>query len=398
VNRANPERALRIVRAMPFFEPARRFGGPVAQAEATTRELSRRGHSVEIVTSDLGVGLEVPMDAWCTRDGSRRFYARTGWRHRTVPYLPPRAARRALREACSRADVVLGNVGLTLWNRVAWHEATRRRLPFVYNAEGALCPVRLRAKRWRKAAFVRAVERPILRGADALIALTAKDTRDMTALGARAERIVEIPNGVELTEPLTAAERRAARTSFGFTEDDVVVLFLGRLDPLKGLDLLLAGLARASIDAGTKLLAVGPDDGAMAMLDAAARSGPLAGRIVRTGAVDEEGRRRALAAADLFALTSRSEGLPVALLEALAAGLPAIVTAACNVPEVGTAGAGEVVAADPDAVAAALTRLAGSESERARQAAAARRLAGERFAIARTVDRLEALLLDLTRR
>ena len=96
-------------------------------------------------------------------------------------------------------------------------------------------------------------------------------------------------------------------------------------------------------------------------------------------------------ASDVFALTSHSEGLPNAILEALAHGLPCLLSAHCNVAEVQEHGAGFVLPLDIDSLADALREQLKDSSLRERQSRAAHDLAATRFALSEVCSQLEAL-------
>ena len=112
-----------------------------------------------------------------------------------------------LHAALDGADVLCLNVGLTLLNRTAARLAERTGVPYVFNAEGALCPTRLRVKRLRKAAFLRCIERPLLRGAAALQATTAREASDLEQQGADPSRIRIVPNGVVMPAAESTTDR-----------------------------------------------------------------------------------------------------------------------------------------------------------------------------------------------
>ena len=156
-----------------------------------------------------------------------------------------------------------------------------------------------------------------------------------------------IPNGIRLAPLPTPDERRAARQKLGLRPDSYVVAFVGRLAPEKGPELLLRAV-RAN---GCVVLLAG--DGPLRPALELERGGADArflGFIPDVAPV--------LAAADVMALPSRTEGLPMAVLEAMAAGLPVIASAVGSLPEVLGQGAGVLIAAgDVEALRATLAEL-----------------------------------------
>lgn len=389
---------LRIVRVLPFF--GAEFGGPVAQARIVNQELVARGHDVRLITSDLGQPLDVPRNTWHQRDGMRCLFAKASGLACVPPYMTPRTARRELREALADADVATINVGLSLWGKAVMSASRAASVPFVYNAEGALDPVRLAEKRWQKKLFVSYCERAVLRQAAALQAVTEYEVGTLAALGAAPGRIHIVPNGVEVPPVATEQQRLAGRQLLGIAPSATVVLFFGRVSTLKGIDLLLAAagpLMRTRPDVHVAI--VGPDEGAVEGLRRQAQTLHVAERVhFHPGIADDNAKADVLAAADVFALTSRSEGLPNAVLEAAAAGLPLLLTTACHLPEVADANAGAVCSEDVASIAAALDRLLGDLNYRLRCAENARGMASERFGLATVVDRLVHLYSDLAER
>src|SRR5690606_11972911 len=188
-------------------------------------------------------------------------------------YPAPVRMLEAVHEALARAEVLCLNVGLTLLNRAAARAAQRVAVPYVYNAEGALCPVRLRIKRLRKRAFVHLVERPLLAGADAVQALTAAEARYLEQQhGVPRSRIRVVPNGVAPPPAVDRTARDALRRALRLADDDRVVLFLGRLTAIKGIDLLIDAVARVRTALpALRLVVAGPDDGERAALERRAR-------------------------------------------------------------------------------------------------------------------------------
>jgi len=197
---------LSIVRVMPFFSD--RYGGPVVQARLVCKELAARGHRLRVISSDLGLEPTVPREEWLDRDGYRVWHGRAGLLQRRPPY-PAGSLRPAIEAALSDTDVLCLNVGLTMLNDTGRRLARSRGVPYVYNAEGALCPDRLRVKRLAKRAFLRLVERPLLREAAALQAVSARERDDLIRQGAAPARITVVPNGVAEPPPVTGAERAA---------------------------------------------------------------------------------------------------------------------------------------------------------------------------------------------
>ena len=244
--------------------------------------------------------------------------------------------------------------------------------PVVLSPHGGYDPVSLRRSVLRKQVYAALHERRLVRRATTIAVLTEVEVAQVRDF-AGPVRTAVVPNGVT---PRPAGRGEAVRERFGIPPGARLAVFVGRLDVRhKGLDRLARAAAAAP---GWHVLLVGPDHrGGGAELRRMLAGSGAAGRVVLAGQLEPAALPDVHAAADLFVLPSRWEGLPMSLLEALAQGVPALVTPEVDrlVP-VGARGAGWVSAAD--GLGATLDALAAVPpagwSERA---AAARELAGD---------------------
>ncbi len=210
--------------------------------------------------------------------------------------------------------------------------------------------------------------------------------------GVPPRKVVVLPNGVDVRAiASTPRERLPVRREFALPEDALLVVCPARLVPQKNHTLLIEAFARvAGRHPRAHLLLVGDGPLRSALRDQARRAG-VASRIIFAGIRNDV--PRLLRAADVAAITSRIEGFGIALVEAMAAGLPCVVTAVGGMPEViGEPGAaGELVPPDdPAACADALDRLLANPERRRRLGDAAARRAC-RFDLDRVAAQTEEL-------
>ena len=234
--------------------------------------------------------------------------------------------------------------------------------------------------------FYEAVQRLALRRMNGVAAVSRPLMEGLVRSGVPRRRIRLIPNGWAVRSvPLSRAD---ARARLGLSPDAVVLGWVGRVTPEKGPDLFVETLARLGSAFGTASI-VG-DGRERPAVTARAEALGVADRVRWHGAVPDAGRL--MAAFDVFVLSSRTEGTPIALFEAMAARVPVVATAVGGVPDVITAAEGLLVPGeDPAALAAAIdTVLTRPEAAVARAAAAAERL--ERVYSATTwLDRYDEL-------
>jgi len=211
-------------------------------------------------------------------------------------------------------------------------------------------------------------EGPTLRGASVLHATSEDERREIEALGLSVP-IAVIPNGIDcMDQPVDPRQAAAFRQRLGFSERDVVVLYLGRLHAKKRVDLLMDAVIAARANAPSlRLLVAGSGDRRYEdELRARFHASINDGSIVFAGRLDGDDRRLALASADVFGLTSQSENFGLAVAEAMASGLPVVVSRHCPWPQIEEWDAGFWLPNDIAAVANVLTSLAGDPALRRR--------------------------------
>lgn len=384
---------MKILIVMPFFYPATRFGGPVLQAFEVAKRLASRGHSVSVVTSDLGLDASASLNQWVSRDGINIYYGTTNWFSKFPPYFMP-SLNKVLQKSIAECDVVYVRVGLTMLNSSVVRKARTCSTPVVYNAEGCLCPTRLKVKRVSKWFFLRLFERQILAACTRLHACSAKESEDYVLQGAARAKIVVIPNGVELPAEgvISQALAERFRQQFGIPNGPIV-LYMGRLVTMKRPDLLLEAFSQVDPKYNAQLVLAGADWGMESVLRKRAEGSNIGNQVHFAGELGGDAKAGALSAASIFALISESEGLPNAVLEALAHGIPCIVSRFCNVDQITGANAGFITELDATEVARQLTALLSNEPLRLAQASSAQRLASECFSIDSVVRSIEASLM-----
>jgi glycosyltransferase involved in cell wall biosynthesis len=248
-----------------------------------------------------------------------------------------------------------------------------------------------------KTSMYRGLERRLAKSTDALIGVSEATVNDLTRLGiAPRERFRVIPLGLDLA-PFASLDEEVdggSRSGLGASNGDVVFTFVGRVVPIKNLELMLRALARARArGAPAHLVIVG---------DGEIRPGleRLAIELGVAAEVSFLGYRRdlpeVLAATDAAIISSDNEGTPISLIEAGAAARPAVGTEVGGTAEVVTPESGILVPpGDEEALAAGIERLSGDGELRERMGQRAREHVLTRYSAERLVSDIDALYREL---
>lgn len=200
--------------------------------------------------------------------------------------------------------------------------------------------------------------REVLEACDGILSVSEDLRNRIGELGVTTDKVRVIYNGVD-HERFSILDRQQARRHLGLELEDKLVLYVGNLKPIKGLDLLLRGFAQADPSESRAQLAIVGGGAEAAGLNALAQELGIADRVMFPGPASHSDIPNWLGACDTFALCSANEGVPNVLLEAMAAGRPCIASTVGGIPEVVTHGETGLLldSRTPEAVAASL-RLA----------------------------------------
>jgi glycosyltransferase involved in cell wall biosynthesis len=366
---------VRTLHVTPYFAPAFRYGGPPRSVLGLCRALGAAGVEVEVLTTTADGPADLPASP---PEGNRYEGVAVRYLERAFPrrLFGARGLGRALDQAIARCDLVHIH---GLWTLPGWAAARRARragVPVVISPRGMLDPGSIAQRAWRKRIAFAAVERRNLWGA-ALLHATSSAEAQALRLWAPGSPVVTVPNGVDA--PAVDLLPGDTRLRLGIPEGAPLLLFLGRIHPIKRLDLLAEAFARVrAVLPDARLVIAGPDErGERRRLEPSfAAAGDSVHWIGQTG--DEE-KWALLAAADLLVLCSDSESFGMSALEAMAAGTAVVVTRTCPWPEIETAAAGFWVAQEPEAIARAALAILSDDERAAEMGARGRALARARY-------------------
>ena len=204
--------------------------------------------------------------------------------------------------------------------------ARKNNIPYIVQAHGSVLP--FFQKETLKNLFDKAFGFKILHNASCVFALTEVERKQYIEMGVSEDRIEIVPLGINLEEYEDLVEFGNFRSRFNLGDDEKLILFLGRIHEIKGLDLLIDSFNLLLRDSSSsiKLAIVGPDDGYLDILSKKIDENGLKENVIVTGPLYNEQKHEALVDCNLFVMPSRYESFTTSGLEAMACGKPLVLT------------------------------------------------------------------------
>jgi len=324
---------MRISFVIPYFYPALEYGGTPRVAYEFARSLVRRGHEVRVLTTDSGGHKRIERDEVAQIeeggiDGIQLIYYQNvsnylAYKQRL--FFPLELFHR-IRRQLSSSEVVHIHEFRSLLS-VATHSAVRSlNIPYVISPHGGLQRL---GKVWLKSVFDRLWGNKILKDAAAVCAVSPLEEQDAAQFGIEYERIYPFPNPID-ADHYTQLPDRGRFTEKWNLRNKRVVLFLGRLHWIKGIDVLIDSMVLIKDIPDLHLVIAGPDDGAASALRSRVMKNGMGDRITFTGFLNDLQKLEALVDSEVVVVPSRREGFPGTALEALAAARPVVLSSMCG--------------------------------------------------------------------
>lgn len=268
-------------------------------------------------------------------------------------YLPAPKLRTIYRLIC-RADVIHLMNHWTILNAIVYLFTRLAKKPYVISPAGALAIFGRSkgVKRW----YNLLVGKDLVGNAAAAIAITEDEIDILMQYGVLAERIQLIPNGVRL-EDFGCNDQHLFRKQTGLGNRDYL-LFVGRLNEIKGPDLLLEAFIKlSSFFPDLYLVFAGPDGGMEGFLKTRAKKVGLADRVFFAGYIGGELKSSAYHGASLLVVPSRQEAMSIVALEGAVCAIPVVLTDRCGFGALALAGAARLTEVDSSAISKVIHEL-----------------------------------------
>jgi glycosyltransferase involved in cell wall biosynthesis len=317
---------LKILQITQHYYPSVSFGGPVQVSHNLSKNMVRLGHDVTVFSTDaydIGSGQNLK-DRFLIIDGAKvHFFHNLISTYRF--FISPGIIS-ALSKSAGDFDIVHLHEYRTFQN-LAFYFLNKTKTPYVLSPHGGIEYVQetLDVSSFRRI-FDNVFGKKLLLNASAVFALTEFEKTQLVKMGVQEEKIEIVPNGVNPQDFNTLPPQGYFKSLFKLSKNDEIILFVGRLNALKGLDTLIKAFSLMRERKSLKLVIAGPDDGMFKSLVRLVTSLKLEDKVLFTGSLNRNLVHAALNDATAIVYATEQEGFPLVPIEAAMTGKPVIVS------------------------------------------------------------------------
>jgi glycosyltransferase involved in cell wall biosynthesis len=343
------------------------------------------------------VRLDVPLLTWIEQSSCRvQYFPYWGVGDYKVSFL----FAKWLFDSIKHYDLVHTNAIFSLPILPAYWSCQRHKVPYLVTPHGMLDPWALAYKATKKQLYYRLMEKNAIQRSAAIQVLATTEATRLESLNLKPPMVL-IPNGIHCHDFQQLPSAEIFYAEYPRTLGKSLILFLGRIDPKKGLDLLASAFTSIHQQfPNSHLVIAGPDNiGFLPTAQGFFQERGCADAVTFTGMLSGSLKYAALAAASVYVAPSYSEGFSMSVLEGMAAGLPCVITTGCNFPEAATAQIAEVVDINAEAIADGLHRCLSYPDQAQRMGNRAREFIFEHYTwnrIAANLKEVYAAILNKT--
>ena len=384
---------MKILIVCPYFYPAISFGGVATSSYNMCIELAKRNHDVAVFTSDaasMTSHLNIPTNV--ITEGVRIHYFRNLFSKSIGGFFITPDLIPAAKTKLDEFDVIHLQEFRTFQNIITSRFAKKAGTPYIIQPHGTLPRIAQFAN--RKLVFDMAFGNSILKYASAGIPMSEFEEEHFRKQKSWQNHLEIIPNSVNLQDFSKETNLDSFRSKYQIDDESKIVLFLGRLNHIKNISVLLKAFSLAIKEfENTVLIIAGPDDGDLENLRKLSKTLGIQKKVVFTGLLHFEDKLNALKACDFLVLPSKYEMFGTVILEAFACGKPVI---GSNVGSTADLVQPEFTGylfhqSNIPELAKHITSLLSSPEMAERLGLNGRKLVSEKYSIEHTISQLESL-------
>ena len=317
---------MKILHVVPSFAPCFAHGGVVNASYQIAKKQVEAGHDVSVYTTDsCDERLMFENNYNVDVDGIKVFYFKNlsnAFKNK-LTIDTPASSLRYIKKTIGEFDIIQIHEHRHSLAIATHRYARKNNVPYVLQAHGSVLPFFQKEK--LKDLFDKLWGFDILHDASRVFALTEVEKEQYLKMGVSDERIEIVPLGINLKEYENLPDKGFFKSKYGISDDEKLILFLGRIHEIKGLDLLVKSFGKISED-NVKLAIVGGDYGFKEELLKLIENLDLKDKIIFPGVLTGSDKIEALVDCDIFVMPSRYESFTTSGLEAMACKKPLILT------------------------------------------------------------------------
>jgi len=327
---------MKILQVSNFFKPSWETGGVTRTCYDLSKSLVANGHEVTVYTTDgYASRLKVPINTAVNVDGINVYYFYNIFRGLVkkmkfpIPYYAPFVSSKKIKNF----DIIHIHEHRTLLAIVVSYYAKKYNIPYVIQAHGSVLPF-IQNQKFKKV-FDATFGNNMLHDASKVIALTEYESEQYLQMGVNKSKICIIPNGLNLKEYEKLSNKGVFKQKNSFSNNERIILYLGRIDKIKGIDLLIEAFSDLINELNyIRLVIVGPESNYLPILKKQTTDFGINDKVLFMGPLYGSNKIEAYIDADIYVLPSRYETFPNTVLEACVCGTPIIVTDRCGISDI----------------------------------------------------------------
>lgn len=362
----NNEKPLKVLHVIPYYYPAFNFGGPVTLVHYLNRALVKKGIDVTVFTTNIDIEDQVENNSEVIVDGVRviyfkqksylRFLSRSGWNF-SFDLID------SLRKRFNQFDIIHISEVWSFSAAFASYYSMKFKKPYIVSPRGSLYPYTFKKKIWKKLPYYHFVTKKILKNASFIQYVTEDEKAQSHSFLKLKNKPIVVPSGIDFSEFSVLPEKDELKRQFPFLNNKKVILFLGRINWIKGLDILIESFKELARTRGDlHLLIAGEDlgDGYKEVVKdwIKEKESGIENMVTFTGLLKGKDKLMAYTGSDIFVLPSYSENFGMVVIEAMACGVPVVISDKVGLSnDVKKCDAGIVTSTDAEKITEILKKL-----------------------------------------
>ena len=384
---------MKVLCVSPSYWPAFQYGGPINSVHKLNKTLVKKGVDITVYTTNVGLENEITINKQLNLDRIKiiyfsysnffEFLGQTGWQFSWE-------MRNAIKDNIKNFDLLYIPA---IWNyptAIATYYCRKYKKPYIIIPKGSLYPYTLNKKKWKKWLYYNLISKRDIKGASLIYYATKDEFEKVHSFLGLTNRSVVISNGIDLSEFNDLPKKDNFKKNYPFLKDKKIILFLGRINWKKGLDILVKAFGKLAQDRDdVYLLIVGPDEnGYINIVKKGLKSECALGKSFFTGLLKKEKKLEAFMGSDIFVLPSYSENFGIAVIEAMACNLPVIISNQVGISkEIESAKAGLIINTGHNELYDAFVKLLDNKKESLEMGKRGRKLVEKYFNIEKVADK-----------